>query len=83
MSIEKLDGALKGFRIHFDESEIEDLHRRIRNSRFPLKTVNDSWSMGTDSDYLQSLLNYWREEYDWQHKERELNRFPQYIFALP
>ena len=75
---ERMDGALKEFRIHFNEAEIENLQRRIRDSRFPLKVANDRWNMGTDSDYLQSLLNYWCEKYDWQSKEQELNRFPQY-----
>ena len=82
LSVERMDGALKEFHIHFDEAEIENLQRRIRDSRFPLKAANESWNMGTDSDYLQSLLNYWCKEYDWQRKEQELNRFPQYTCEL-
>ena len=73
LSIERLDRFLKQFYINFEEVEIEKLRQRIRNARFSMETGNDNWNLGTDSDYLQSLLNYWCYEYDWQRKEQELN----------
>ena len=47
-----------------------------------METGDDNWNLGTDRDYLQSLLNYWCDEYDWHRKEQELNRFPQYTCEL-
>jgi len=38
--------------------------------------------LGTDSEYLTALLNYWRNDYNWYHKERELDQYPQFTCEL-
>lgn len=73
---------MKEFRIHFDEEQIEELRRRISNTR-PAKPLNDgSWCLGTDGAYLSSLLEYWRNGYDWTKKETELNKYPQFTLMF-
>ena len=56
------------FHIVFREDEIEELHRRIQNSRQPKVSSGDDWSLGTVSDYLEALLDYWGNRYDWKRK---------------
>jgi len=73
---------LKEFRIHFDEGQINSLRSRIDSTRLPRVLGNEKWALGTDSDYLTSLLSYWRNDYDWYRKERELNQYPQFTCEL-
>ena len=73
---------MQEFCIHFNEERIEELRGRIRNTRVPRFSLNGDWSLGTDSNYLSALLDYWCNSYDWRCKERELNGFPQYTCEL-
>lgn len=70
------------FHIVFREEEIEELHRRIQNSRQPKVSSGDDWSLGTGSDYLEALLDYWGNRYDWKRKEKELNQYPQFTSEI-
>lgn len=72
----------KEFRIHFGEEQMDDLRRRISGTRLPRAWDGADWEMGTEGGYLQSLLHYWRDGYDWSHRERELNRYPQFTCQL-
>lgn len=73
---------MKEFLIHFGEEQIENLRQRISYTRWPGVTPFKDWCLGTDSDYLQALLRYWRDEYDWSRRERELNQYPQFTYEL-
>lgn len=72
----------KKFRIHFDDQQFEELRRRISLTRLPKLLEQESWTLGTDDQYLSSLLAYWRDGYDWSRKEKELNQYPQYTCEL-
>ena len=73
---------MEEFRIHFTEEQMEDLRRRIGHTRLPKALNAENWSLGTDDDYLSSLLTYWGNGYDWSRKEMELNQYPQFICRL-
>ncbi len=66
------------FSIQVDTEVVEDLRARIRNTRLPDRAPGRPWEQGTDRRYLQSLLGYWAEVFDWPAQERELNRFAHY-----
>lgn len=70
------------FNIRFAEQQLDDLRRRLDMARLPQAWRGAGWSYGTDSDYLSKLLAYWRDEYDWRRRERELNRYPQFTCEL-
>ena len=73
---------MKEFSVDFDEKQLDDLRRRIAETRLPRTWDNSGWEYGTDGDYLRSLLEYWRGGYDWRRKERELNQYPQFTCEL-
>ena len=73
---------LKEFYIHFDEKQLNDLRFRIDSTRLPDALKNETWDLGTDGNYLTALLNYWRNDYDWYRKERELNQYSQFTCEL-
>lgn len=73
---------MKEFKIHFDEERMEDLRRRIGCTRLPKAFKARNWNLGIDDNYLSSLLEYWRNGYDWTQKEMELNQYPQFTCDL-
>ena len=55
---------LKEFYIHFDEKQLNDLRFRIDSTRLPYALKNETWDLGTNGNYLTTLLNYWCNDYD-------------------
>jgi pimeloyl-ACP methyl ester carboxylesterase len=66
------------FRVDIAESELTDLRRRLRQTRWPEAETVDDWSQGVPLAYLQELCGYWAEEYDWRATEARLNALPQF-----
>jgi pimeloyl-ACP methyl ester carboxylesterase len=57
------------------DSALEDLRRRIRNTRWPDPAPGEPWSQGVDREFLQDLLAYWADGFDWRAQEERLNRY--------
>jgi len=66
------------FEIAVPDEVLDDLHKRLANTRFPASIEGAGWSYGTDVGYLQSLVDYWRTDFNWREAERRLNELPQY-----
>ena len=73
---------MQKFEIHFSEEQLADLRQRLKDTRLPPDLANESWQFGTDRAYLQELLDYWQNDYDWRKKENELNQYPQFIAEI-
>ncbi|MFM1897395.1 MAG: hypothetical protein RLZZ385_2469 [Pseudomonadota bacterium] len=76
------DSQIIPFRIDIPESAITDLQQRLGNSRLPDQLQGISWEYGMDADYLASLLEYWRSDFDWRVQERRLNEHPQFTTRI-
>tara|TARA_B110000438_G_scaffold282921_1_gene310411 strand:- start:1466 stop:2905 length:1440 start_codon:yes stop_codon:yes gene_type:complete len=72
------DSRIYPFEINVGESDIADLKRRLTNTRIPDQIIGTSWEYGTDVKYLQELLEYWENDFDWKQQEAELNAFDQF-----
>jgi len=66
------------FRVEVPGADIEDLHERLRRTRWPERETVDDWSQGTPLAYARELCRYWLQEYDWPAAQARLNRFPQF-----
>lgn len=73
---------VRAFQIELADSEIEDLRRRLRDTRWPDRETVTDWSQGVPLGYLQDLAAYWRDEYDMARVANRLNAFPQYHTAI-
>ncbi len=73
---------IERFSISVSDDELMDLRRRLQRTRWPADATGEPWSMGTDRAYLQQLVAYWRDEYDWRAQEAALNRFDQYTTMI-
>ncbi len=70
------------FTVHVPDEVLEDLRRRLRNTRWPEPLPYPSWTAGVDADYLKELVDYWATSFDWPAQERWLNSFPQFTVDL-
>lgn len=66
------------FEIAVPENVLEDLRRRLAGMRWPDAVQGAGWDYGTDLDYLQQLVVYWQNQFDWRTIERQLNAIPQF-----
>ena len=66
------------FTLSIPETEIEDLHRRLRSIRWPSRETVRGWSQAVPLAVMKSLCDYWLNTYDWQRCEAWFNSFPQY-----
>ena len=70
--------AIVPFRIQVPDAVLRDLKSRLERARFADEFPDAGWDYGTNLNYIQSLMSYWRDRYDWRAQERRLNRFSQF-----
>jgi len=70
--------AVHPFTLAIPQSQIDDLHARIDNTRWPDRETVTDWSQGTPLAELQDLVGYWRKGYDWRRCEARLNALGQF-----
>ena len=67
---------MQPFRVDILQADLDDLHRRLDDTRWPSELPGAGWQRGVPLGYLKELAGYWRTSYDWRTAERHLNRFP-------
>ena len=55
------------------EDVLDDLAERLTRARLPNEIEGIGWDQGTDLVYLDDLLRYWRDDFDWRAQEARLN----------
>ena len=66
------------FEVQVGDAELQYLSRRLESPRWPPDSPGEPWAYGTDRAYLEELIAYWRDEYDWRAHEAALNAFDHY-----
>ncbi|MFV8816747.1 epoxide hydrolase family protein [Haliea sp. E17] len=66
---------MENFTVHVPDAELEDLHYRLRNTRWTDDFANEDWRYGADAGYIRSLAEYWLNDYDWRAREKLINAF--------
>ncbi|WP_210509097.1 epoxide hydrolase family protein [Naasia sp. SYSU D00057] len=70
------EGAVMGGAPEAVEEELlDDLRRRLRRTRFAAG-VPGGWERGTEREYLEDLVRYWADDYDWRAAEARLLALP-------
>ena len=67
--------AIRPFTINVPDDVLVDLRTRLAGSRLPDQIPGTGWDYGTDRAYLEELLAYWQDGFDWRAQEQVLNRF--------
>ena len=76
------DIAVSRFTIHAADADLADLKARLARARLPDEIPGTDWTYGTSRAYLEPLVRYWRDTFDWRAQERALNRFEQFTTTI-
>jgi pimeloyl-ACP methyl ester carboxylesterase len=71
--------TIRAFEIHVPQEALTDLRGRLEHARFTRASEDEFWEAGVDPSYLQGLVAYWANGFDWRRVERALNAYPHYI----
>ena len=70
IGIRRRRAAIVPFRIQVPDAVLRDLKSRLERARFADEFSDAGWDYGTNLNYIQSLMTYWRDRYDWRAQER-------------
>jgi pimeloyl-ACP methyl ester carboxylesterase len=70
------------FHLHIPDQTLQDLRQRLTRVRWPDEPPGPPWSTGSSVAYMQDLVDYWRDRFDWRAQEAALNRFRQFKVPL-
>jgi pimeloyl-ACP methyl ester carboxylesterase len=73
---------IRPFHIEIPDEQIDELRRRIGQTRWPTKELVADRSQGVQLRTLQELARYWATDYDWRKVEAKLNALPQFITEI-
>jgi pimeloyl-ACP methyl ester carboxylesterase len=82
MSTTRVDAEIRPFRIEIPQADLEDLHDRLAQTRWPDELPGVGWDRGVPLDYIKELAEYWRTVYDWREHETRLNEIPQFTTTI-
>jgi len=64
--------------IEITDAEVQDIRRRLKDTRWPDPETVEDWSQGVPLAYQRELADYWEQEYDMRRLQRRLHRFPNF-----
>jgi pimeloyl-ACP methyl ester carboxylesterase len=73
---------IRPFRIDIPDADIEDLKRRLSETRWPDGLPGVGWSRGIPLEHLRELATYWKDTFDWRAHEATLNALPQFTTTI-
>lgn len=74
--------AVRPFRVHVLESQLTDMRRRIKATRWPERELVTDGSQGVPLAMIQALARRWSTSYDWRKCEAKLNSLPQFMTEI-
>ena len=76
------DMDITPYRLNVPQPALDDLHRRLADTRWPAALPGDDWDYGVPTWYLKRLAAAWRDQFDWRGAEAKLNTYPQFTSAI-
>jgi hypothetical protein len=77
-----MNDAITPFTLAVPQADLEDLNRRIDQTRWPDAETVDDWTQGAPLAKVKALVDHWRHRYDWRRCEAMLNDWGQYKTAI-
>ncbi|KAG8123438.1 hypothetical protein E2320_018823 [Naja naja] len=72
------DETIRPFQVKTSDEEIQDLYLRLDQTRYTPPLEGAAFHYGFNSNYLQKVVSYWRNQFDWQKQVKILNQYPHY-----
>ncbi|MER9237051.1 epoxide hydrolase [Mesorhizobium sp. M0622] len=76
------DRSIRPFKAQVPQAALEDLRRRIAETRWPDRETVDDQSQGIQLAKIKPLVEYWGASYDWRKVEAKLNALPQFMTTI-
>jgi pimeloyl-ACP methyl ester carboxylesterase len=74
--------AIRAFHVSFPDTELADMRRRIKATRWPDKETVADDSQGVQLATMEKLAKYWATDYDWRKVEKRLNALPNFVTEI-
>ncbi|XP_069810348.1 epoxide hydrolase 1 isoform X2 [Dendropsophus ebraccatus] len=66
------------FKIETSDEELNDLFRRIDETRYTEPLEGSRFNYGFNSKHLRKVVSYWRERFNWKKQLEILNQYPHF-----
>jgi len=76
--MDQIEFPLEPKPIFVQDEILSDLKDRLRKNRWPHDAGNEDWYYGVNRTYLESLVDYWIERFDWRKAEQAMNVYEHY-----
>jgi pimeloyl-ACP methyl ester carboxylesterase len=73
---------IRPFQVEVAQEDLDDLRRRIAETRWPSKELVTDRSQGVQLATVKALAKYWANDYDWRKAEEKLNALPQFTTEI-
>ena len=77
-----MSASISPFTVAIAQSQLDDLVRRLEDTRWPERETVEDWSQGMPLSYSRELAQYWATDYDWRRFEKKLNSWPQFTTQI-
>ena len=77
-----MSDAIQPFRVEIPQADLDYLHHRLTNTRWPGELPGVGWTRGIPLSSLKELAEHWRTRYDWRAQEARLNSYPQFTTEI-
>ena len=74
--------TVRPFHISVPQSALDDLRRRVLETRWPEKETVADQSQGVQLARIQALVQYRGTDYNWRKAEAKLNALPQFVTTI-
>jgi pimeloyl-ACP methyl ester carboxylesterase len=74
--------AIRPFQVEVPQVDLDDLQRRIAETRWPSRELVTDRSQGVQLATMKALAKYWANDYDWRKAEAKLNALPQFTTEI-
>jgi len=74
--------AVRPFSFTASSEALDDLRRRVRQTRWPERETVDDASQGVNLATMRKLADYWANQHDWRKAEARLNAHPNFVTAI-
>jgi len=73
---------IKPFRVEIPQSRIDDLNDRLDRTIAANEIPGSGSAYGVSVDWVQTVAEKWRTEFDWRALEERLNQYPQFTTEI-
>ena len=70
------------FEVAIPQQDLDELHSRLARVRWADDHANADWRYGVERGWLEDMIGYWRDSYDWRATERRINALGNFIVEI-